>query len=117
MKKDFVRPTLKKYELQQKEKIVSSGIIENGTLSQYWHFIQDKTASGVDVDPLVGDQGCYDSLIATFNTVGKLVDEYTWTEFIHPYQHTENAQHAQYISCTVGFESSIYAPTPTPTGT
>ena len=89
MKKMFVKPTLKRYELNSKENIVASLTYNDGTMSSTWKFIH----LGSDGATPVHDPDCFGFLTDVFSTAGvDLFVKSEWVDFYSPLLNYERAQ-------------------------
>ena len=78
MKKTFVEPALKRYDLRMKEEIVASWRPEDGIADYHFHFHQyDPATQSVVSDAL----GCYDFLDYYYSTAGEMTTRDSFLNF------------------------------------
>ena len=69
MKKTFVEPALKRYDLRMKEEIVASWRPEDGIAGYVFHFVQYAPGGTTVVSNI---EGCYDILNYHYDTAGHM---------------------------------------------
>lgn len=70
MKKTFVEPALRRYDLQMKEDIVASWRPDGGEAGYHFHFIQYAPGTHTQISEM---EGCYDLLINYYATAGHMM--------------------------------------------